>query len=170
MKYDESRDHAGGPQSRRECQGQIVGGGDGMRMWKALAVSIALLIGGAIGTATASANAGKVLVFTGTAGGGPASDATTAGVTALQALGTAGDYTVDVTADATQINAANLANYRATVFLNSAGDVLNDAQEADLTSYVNNGGGFVGIGTTAKLEEGKPNFDKLLGLTGASRT
>src|SRR5262245_28736021 len=108
----------------------------GMRMWKALAVCASLLVACVFGTATARADAGKVIVSTGTAGGGPASDATTAGIAALRALGTAGDYTVDVTSDATQISAANLANYRATVFLNSSGDVLNDTQEADLISYV----------------------------------
>ena len=73
---------------------------------------------------------------------------------ALQAAGTAGDYTVDVTSDATKIAAANLAAYRAVVFVNSAGDVLNAAQEAALQAYVQDGGGFVGIGETAKLEEG----------------
>ena len=76
------------------------------------------------------------------------------------------------TADAATINAANLAGYRAVVFVNSAGDVLNAAQEADLQSYVQGGGGFVGIGETAKLEEGATAsfFDTLIGLTGATRT
>ena len=34
------------------------------------------------------------------------------------------NITVDQTADATKINAANLANYKAVVFVNSSGDVL----------------------------------------------
>ena len=92
---------------------------------------------------------------------------------AIQALGAANGFTVDITADAAQINAANLAGYRAVVFVNSAGDVLNAAQEADLQSYVNGGGGFVGIGETAKLEEGSAArnfFNTLIGLTGAART
>ena len=129
----------------------------------------ALVVSSVIGVAPAAANAGKVLVFTGTAG--TANDANAAATTALQALGTAGDYTVDTTADATKIAAANLAGYRAVVFVNSAGDVLDAAQEADLQSYVQGGGGFVGIGETAKLEEGDAAFfDTLIGLTGASRT
>ena len=36
-------------------------------------------------------------------------------MTAIKALGTANDFTVDNTADKTDINAANLANYRAVV-------------------------------------------------------
>ena len=99
------------------------------------------------------ANAGKVLVFTGTAARRTRRPRTAAA--ALQAAGTAGDYTVDVTSDATQITAANLAGYRAVVFVNSAGDVLNAEQEAALQGYVQDGGGFVGIGETAKLEEGE---------------
>ena len=110
-----------------------------------------------------------MLVFTGTAG--TANPATATAATALQAAGTAGDYTVDVTSDATRIAAANLATYRAVVFVNSAGDVLNAEQEAALQAYVQDGGGFVGIGETAKLEEGgNAFFDTLIGLTGASRT
>ena len=133
----------------------------------ALSVFAAFAVSGAL-AAPAMGNAGKVLVFTGTAGTANPASATAA--TALQAAGTAGDYTVDVTSDAAQINATNLAGYRAVVFVNSAGDVLSDTQESDLVNYVNGGGGFVGIGETAKLEEGDPLFDTLLGLTGATRT
>ena len=133
-----------------------------------LSLFAALAATAALGAAPAAADAGKVLVFTGTAGTANAATATAA--TALQAAGTAGDYTVTVTSDATQINAANLAGYRAVVFVNSAGDVLSDTQESDLVNYVNGGGGFVGIGETAKLEEGRPLVDNLLGLTGATRT
>ena len=121
-----------------------------------------------LGAASAWAQAGKVLVFTGTAGTQNAASANA--LSALQAAGTAGGYTVDTTADAAQITAANLATYRAVVFVNSAGDVLNAAQETDLASYVNGGGGFVGVGETAKLEEGNAAFDTLLGLTGTPRT
>ena len=93
-----------------------------------------------------------MLVFTGTAG--TANAATADAATAIQALGTANDFTVDVTNDATKITAANLASYRAVMFVHSAGDVLNAEQEAALQGYVQGGGGFVGIGETAKLEEG----------------
>ena len=134
-----------------------------------LGLAAAMVVSLGSGAATAAADAGKVLVFTGTAG--TANPATATAATALQAAGTAGDYTVDVTSDATRIAAANLATYRAVVFVNSAGDVLNAEQEAALQAYVQDGGGFVGIGETAKLEEGgNAFFDTLIGLTGASRT
>ena len=134
-----------------------------------LALAAALVVSLAFGAASAAADAGKVLVFTGTAG--TPNEASAAAASALQAAGTAGDYTVDVTADATKIATANLAGYRAVVFVNSAGDVLSAEQEAALQAYVQDGGGFVGIGETAKLEEGGNGFfDTLIGLTGASRT
>ena len=44
------------------------------------------------------------------------------------------------------------------------------SRKATCVNYVNGGGGFVGIGETAKLEEGDPLFDTLIGLTGATRT
>lgn len=116
----------------------------------------------------ASADAGRVLVFTGTAG--TANAATPAAVSAVQALGTANDFTVDVTADASAISAANLARYRTVAFVHSAGDVLDAGQQSALEAYVNGGGGFVGVGETAMLEEGQAFFDTLIGLTGASRT
>src|SRR3954468_11819116 len=83
------------------------------------------LAASALAAGTAHANAGKVLVFTGSGGAAPISDATNARKTALQAIGAAGDFTVDVTTDPTKIAAANLAGYRAVAFINSSGDVLN---------------------------------------------
>ena len=48
------------------------------------------------------------------------------GVAALRALARANEVTFDVTDDASKFTEANLAKYRVVVFLNNAGDVLND--------------------------------------------
>ena len=106
-----------------------------------------------VGAAPALAAPAKVLVFTGTAGTPNASSGDIA--TAIQSLGTTGQYTADVTSSASDINATKLADYRAVVFVNSSGNVLDATQETALTDYVNNGGGFVGIGETALLEAGR---------------
>ncbi len=134
-----------------------------------VALAGSVLATAAIGAAPALADAGKVLVFTGT--GGTANPVSTDAAAAIQALGSANNFTVDTTADATKINAANLAGYRAVVFVNSAGDALPDpAERADLQTYVQNGGGFVGVGETATLEQGNGAFfDTLIGLTGNPR-
>src|SRR5688572_22909463 len=70
----------------------------------ALALAAGLLGAGAAQAQTAS----KVLVFH-----GPADETTTPGVDAIEAIGDENDFTVDATADAAQLTAANLANYRA---------------------------------------------------------
>ena len=86
---------------------------------------------------------------------------------AIKALGTANDFTVDVTGAASSINGGNLAGYRAVVFVHSAGDVLDTAQEAALQAYVEAGGGYVGIGESALLEQGGAAFfNTLTGLAG----
>ncbi|HWK26401.1 MAG TPA: ThuA domain-containing protein [Solirubrobacter sp.] len=133
----------------------------------ALFVALAAVL--ALGAGPALANAGKVLVFTGTGGTPNASSADA--VTAITALGAANDFTVDSTADKAKISADNLANYRAVVFVNSAGDALDAAGETALQDYVNGGGGWVGIGETALLEQGGAAFfNTLTGLTGARIT
>jgi glucose/arabinose dehydrogenase len=136
------------------------------RQW--LAFIVVLLATAVIGVPSAVADAGKVLVFTGTAG--TANPVSADAATAIAALGTANDFTVDTTAAAADINTTKLAGYRAVVFVNSAGDALDSAGESALQAYVQSGGGFVGIGETALLEQGKSFFDTLIGLTGAART
>src|SRR3954469_6723360 len=138
------------------------------RLRKPLAFAGALLASAAIGVAPAAADNGKVLVFTGTAG--TANPVSTTAANAISALGAANNFTVDTSSTAGDINATKLAGYRAVVFVNSAGDVLDATGESALQSYVQNGGGFVGIGETATLEQGNPFFDTLIGLTGAART
>src|SRR3954468_24926091 len=136
------------------------------RAWR---VSLAVLICALGAAAPAHANAGKVLVFTGTAGTPNASSADVA--SAVTALGAANDFTVDTTSAVTDINATKLAGYRSVVFVNSSGDALDAPAETALTDYVNTGGGFVGIGETALLEQGGAAFfNTLIGLTGAART
>src|SRR3954451_22903448 len=138
------------------------------RTRKPLAFVGALLATATIGAAPAMADNGKVLVFTGTAG--TPNPVSTTAANAIAALGAANSFTVDTSSSAADINATKLAGYRAVVFVNSSGDVLDSAGEAALTSYVQTGGGFVGIGETALLEQGAAAFDTLIGLTGAART
>jgi hypothetical protein len=136
------------------------------RMKRSIVAFLGVLLAAfALSTAPALANAGKVLVFTGTAG--TPNPASADAVTAIKALGTANDFTVDNTADKADINATNLANYRAVVFVHSSGDALDAAGETALQDYVNTGGGWVGIGESALLEQGGAAFfNTLTGLTG----
>ena len=57
------------------------------------------------------------------------------------------------------------------VFVHSAGDVLDTAQEAALQAYVEGGGGYVGVGESALLEQGGTAFfNTLTGLPAARIT
>jgi PKD repeat protein/glucose/arabinose dehydrogenase/type 1 glutamine amidotransferase len=100
----------------------------------------------------------QVLVFH-----GPSDARTTAGVTAIEELGAAHDFGVEATDEATAFTPDNLDDYRAVIFLNTVGDVLNTAQENALQGYIEDGGGFFGIGEVAEAEEGNSFFTGLLG-------
>ena len=136
------------------------------RCAKALRTTVGVLAVLAFVASPAAANAGKVLVFTGTAGTPNASSAAAAD---RDPGARRRPTTSPPTSRAARrrSTAANLANYRAVVFVNSSGNVLDAAQEAALQDYVQGGGGFVGIGETALFEQdGKPFFNTLLGLSG----
>jgi PKD repeat protein/type 1 glutamine amidotransferase len=113
--------------------------------------------------ATAQAPAVKVLVFHG------APDATVnAGVSAIQALGADNGFAVDETQNPTAFSSSNLRQYRAVIFLGNTGDQLDAAQETTLQAYIQNGGGFVGIGGAAEAEAGSTIFGNLIGARPAA--
>lgn len=67
------------------------------------------------------------------------------GVAAIRQLGREHGFAVDATEDSAVFTTANLATYKAVVFLSVTGDVLNDAQQEVLKSYLVGGGGYVAI-------------------------
>ncbi|HET8786291.1 MAG TPA: ThuA domain-containing protein, partial [Candidatus Limnocylindrales bacterium] len=114
-------------------------------------------------SASAQAPAPKVLVFH-----GPSNATVAAGLDAIEALGTDNGFDVDDTANAGDFTATNLAQYRAIVFLGNSGDALDTAQETALQAYIQNGGGFVGIGSAAEAQPGSTFFGNLIGARPAS--
>ncbi|MFG3602259.1 ThuA domain-containing protein [Micromonospora chersina] len=107
----------------------------------------------------------KVLVFTRSASGNNA--ATAAGVQAVQKLGQERRFTVEVTNDPRKFDQPHLKQFRAVVFLNTAGDVLNDAQQAAFEAYYRDGGGFVGVHSAIEAE---PDWSFLTNLLGTRAT
>jgi type 1 glutamine amidotransferase len=108
----------------------------------------------------------KVLVFTKAAAEKHAS--TNAGVNALRALGQTNRFIVEVTDDARKFDASHLKQFRAVVFLNTSGDVLDAAQQAAFEAYFHDGGGFVGIHSAIETEPGWQFFTDLLGARASS--
>jgi PKD repeat protein/glucose/arabinose dehydrogenase/type 1 glutamine amidotransferase len=73
------------------------------------------------------------------------------------------DVSVTESSDPAVFTAANLANYRAVVFLSATGALLNADQETALQNYLKAGGGFVGIADAAKAQPDSTWFTGLIG-------
>ncbi|MFI6349043.1 ThuA domain-containing protein [Streptomyces sp. NPDC050560] len=152
------------------------------RAWAAVAAIGALAAGLLTGPAASARPAGaldlpsppgtsdvKVLVFYGSAAEGDESPAVNAGIEAIEKIGQSGpadqQFTIQATDDAAVFTKANkMGKFNSVVFLTGGGDVLDAAQEAGLKSYVEAGGGFVGIHDAASAE---PYSDWYTGLIGA---
>ncbi|RBL92948.1 ThuA domain-containing protein [Chitinophaga flava] len=92
----------------------------------------------------------KILVFTKTAAFRHAS--IPAGIAAIQKLGKENGFDVDTTENADRFNEDSLQQYAAVIFLNTTGDVLNTAQEADFERYIQAGGGYAGVHAATDTE------------------
>jgi cytochrome c len=115
----------------------------------------------ALPSVAAAAPKYRVLVFSKTAGF--RHDSIETGVARVKQLGTAENFAVDATEDATAFTAANLRRYKAVIFLSTTGDVLNNAQQGAFENYIAAGGGFVGIHSAADTEYDWPFYGNLVG-------
>src|SRR6266699_2302237 len=112
--------------------------------------------------AAAQTPAFRVLVFSATAGYRHAS--ITNGIALIQMLGATNNFAVDTTEDATLFTDANLAQYKAVIFLNTTGDVLTNAQQQGaLQHYLEAGGGWVGVHAAADTLHNWPWYGRLVG-------
>jgi type 1 glutamine amidotransferase len=107
----------------------------------------------------------SVLVFTKNATVGASE-----GVAALRSLTDANEVTFDVTDDASKFTESNLAKYRAVVFLNTSGDVLDEEQQDAFEGYFRGGGGFFGIGSAIETEPDWQFFTDVLGARSNGKT
>jgi type 1 glutamine amidotransferase len=103
----------------------------------------------------------RLLVFTKTGGFRHASIPD--GIALVRALGAAHGYGVDASEDASLFTPQGLAVYRAVIFLNTSGEVLDANQQAALEAYVRGGGGWVGVHSAADTEYSWPFYGTLLG-------
>ena len=109
----------------------------------------------------ASAKKKRILVFSKTAGFHHSS--IDEGIAAVQKLGMENKFDVDTTKDSGKFTAENLKQYAAVVFLNTTGDVFNEAQQTAFEQYIKNGGGFVGVHAATDTEYEWPWYGKLVG-------
>ena len=86
-----------------------------------------------------------------------------AGKIALIKLGMENGFQVDTTEDSSYFAEEILKDYKAVVFLNTTGDVLDDPQQADFERYIQAGGGYVGIHSATDTEYDWDWYNKLAG-------
>jgi type 1 glutamine amidotransferase len=107
-----------------------------------------------------------VLVFSKTTG--YRHDSIPVGITTIRGLGTEYGFAVDDTEDAGRFNDTALAHYKAVVFLNTTGDILDPGQKEAFERYIRSGGGFVGIHSASDTEYQWPWYGRLVGAWFAS--
>ena len=103
----------------------------------------------------------KVLLFSKTEGFRHESIET--GLHALQKMSVEKGFELNATEDASVFNERELKAYKAVIFLNTTGDVLNDQQQAVFERFIQAGGGYVGIHAASDTEYGWPWYGELVG-------
>ena len=118
---------------------------------RAQRLPLLLLVAGLLAGGLAFAQP-SVLVFSKTEGfrHGSISD----GISMLQTIASQDSLLIETSEDAADFNAANLARFRAVVWLSTTGDVLNGSQQAAFEAWLSSGGGYVGIHAAADCEYG----------------
>jgi len=85
------------------------------------------------------------------------------GKLAMQQLGVENNWAVDTTEYAGVFTSENLKKYKAVVFLNTSGNVLNDDQQIAFQNYIRAGGSFIGIHAASDTEKNWPWYNDLVG-------
>jgi type 1 glutamine amidotransferase len=112
-------------------------------------------------SALALASSPKILIFAKTKGFFHSS--IPKGMITLMDICKQNNILVDTTRDASAFTVDNLKQYKVVVFLNTTGDVLNDAQQSAFEKYIQSGGGFVGVHAATDTEYDWPWYNKLVG-------
>lgn len=111
--------------------------------------------------ASGTSQSKRVLVFSKTEGFRHSS--IDPGKVALTQMAKEKGFGIDLTEDAGQFTTENLKKYNAVIWLNTTGDVLNDAQQAEFERYIQAGGGYLGIHAATDCEYGWPWYNQLAG-------
>lgn len=102
-----------------------------------------------------------ILVFSKTAGF--RHESINEGKAFFQNLAKTEGYQIELSENSDDFNESNLKKYNAVVFLNTTGDILNPAQQADFERYIQAGGGYLGIHAASDTEYTWPWYNDLMG-------
>lgn len=128
-----------------------------------VAAASAASVGAAPAAAAPNGLTYKVLVLT-----GGNSQVTSPGVAAVRKLGNERRFAVEVTDDVRKFDEAHLKQFRAVVFLDTAGRSFTAAQRAAFEAYFRDGGGFVGLHSAILTDPGWQFLTDVLGARAAS--
>lgn len=103
----------------------------------------------------------KVLVFSKTEG--YKHESIPNGIALIEDLGRKNGFGVVATKEAGDFTPENLQQYKAVIFNNTTGDVLNPVQQQAFEEYIRQGGGFTGIHAASDTEFDWPWFGQLVG-------
>ncbi|WP_324720532.1 ThuA domain-containing protein [Salinimicrobium sp. HB62] len=103
----------------------------------------------------------QILIFTKT--DGFVHQSIPAGKKALMEAAKKAGFVVDTTSDADFFREENLIQYKAIVFLNTTGNVLDSDQQEEFEKFIRAGNGYVGIHSAADTEYDWPWYGKLVG-------
>jgi type 1 glutamine amidotransferase len=85
------------------------------------------------------------------------------GIQALLDMAESEGIEADTTVDAGLFTDDRLATYAAVIFLNTTGDVLDEAQQTAFQSYIRGGGGYVGIHAASDTEHDWSWYGEMVG-------
>ncbi|SDD69627.1 ThuA domain-containing protein [Glycomyces harbinensis] len=85
------------------------------------------------------------------------------GIAAIEDLAAENGFEVDTTEDSGQFTDDNLAQYDAVIWLNTTGNVLDDAQQGAFERYIEAGGGYVGVHAASDTEHDWAWYGDLVG-------
>jgi type 1 glutamine amidotransferase len=132
-----------------------------LRVPMLIIVFLQLVLALAPADAADSEPAFSVLLFSRTAGF--RHDSIAAGISAIGALGEQNNFRVDAAEDARTFTDENLAQYRAVIFMNTTGEVLDAGGQAAFEKFIRRGGGFVGIHAASDTGYDWPWYGGLVG-------
>ena len=87
-----------------------------------------------------------------------------AGIKSIKELGKVNHFKV-VAIEDSEVLISSLNQYDAVIFLSTSGDIFNDPQQEKFKSYIENGGGFIGIHGATATEAGWKWYVKMIGAS-----
>jgi type 1 glutamine amidotransferase len=118
---------------------------------------------------TSPAPAKRVLIFSKTESGSFRHASIPTGIAAITQLGNNNGFSVDATENSATFTPGQLSVYRAIIFLNPSGPILDSSQRLAFQQFIRQGGGFVGIhNASAYVLEDWNWYTKLVGARYAS--